>query len=264
MHDHHFGKTLHRTHQVSSCGYNPPELDFVQAASFPIALWLSYHALEVARIQKGETVLVHRASSGVGQLAIQVAKHLGASVLAPTSSASKRDFLCRELDLSRSAVCISNEISLPNEIWEATNGNGIGVIVGSLDTQSDAVLTNCLAPFGRLVDVGSNQQAQLIAIPSSDTAFNTSRASINTAHLFRSKPALAHRIFQQALEMLSQARLKPPQPLHIFQANDVGGAFQHLQQTHIIGKRVIELRPGTKITVRILFIRLLLAYPHLA
>jgi NADPH2:quinone reductase len=68
----------------------PQGLDFDQAAGFPIAYGTSYGALVwKARLQKGETLLVHGAAGGVGLTAVEIGKALGARVIATAGGADK-------------------------------------------------------------------------------------------------------------------------------------------------------------------------------
>lgn len=58
----------------------PENISFSTAAALPVTYCTAWYALEkVARVQKGETVLIHAASGGLGQAAINVAHHLGAN-----------------------------------------------------------------------------------------------------------------------------------------------------------------------------------------
>jgi NADPH:quinone reductase-like Zn-dependent oxidoreductase len=68
----------------------PPKLSFEEAAAVPLVFMTAWHALvERARVQPGETVLVHAAGSGVGSAAVQIAKLLGARVIATAGSDAK-------------------------------------------------------------------------------------------------------------------------------------------------------------------------------
>src|SRR5262249_22041367 len=72
----------------------PPTFATIQAAAVPIAFLTAYYALhEVARLQRGERVLIHSASGGVGIAAIQVARWLGADIYATAGNPEKRAFL---------------------------------------------------------------------------------------------------------------------------------------------------------------------------
>lgn len=77
----------------------PPSLSFEEAAAFPLAALTAYQALtEALEVRAGERVLIHAASGGVGQFAVQIAVHLGAEVVG-TASAENHDRL-RELGVS--------------------------------------------------------------------------------------------------------------------------------------------------------------------
>jgi NADPH:quinone reductase-like Zn-dependent oxidoreductase len=74
----------------------PSSVGHVEAAALPLAGLTAWHALtEVAQVQPGQRVLIHAAAGGVGHLAVQIARELGAHVIA-TASASRHDWL-REL-----------------------------------------------------------------------------------------------------------------------------------------------------------------------
>ncbi|WP_458722948.1 NADP-dependent oxidoreductase [Pseudomonas brenneri] len=67
----------------------PSNLDMAQAASVPLAALTAWQALvETAQVKKGQKVLIHAGSGGVGTFAIQLAKHLGAFVATTTSTAN--------------------------------------------------------------------------------------------------------------------------------------------------------------------------------
>ena len=67
----------------------PQELSFVEAAALPVTYVTAWHSLnEFARLQKGESVLIHAASGGTGQSAIQVAQHLDADTCVTVGSDS--------------------------------------------------------------------------------------------------------------------------------------------------------------------------------
>src|SRR5205814_8582748 len=71
----------------------PANLDHVHAAALPLVGLTAWQGLvDLADLQPGQRVLVHGGGGGVGHIAVQLAKHLGAQVVA-TASASKRDFV---------------------------------------------------------------------------------------------------------------------------------------------------------------------------
>ncbi|WP_433442204.1 NADP-dependent oxidoreductase [Nonomuraea sp. CA-141351] len=73
----------------------PDNLDFVQAAAVPLAALTAWQSLrDAARLTAGQRVLIHAAAGGVGHLAVQFARHLGAYVIG-TASAAKHDLVRR-------------------------------------------------------------------------------------------------------------------------------------------------------------------------
>ncbi|GAA4681385.1 NADP-dependent oxidoreductase [Streptomyces youssoufiensis] len=78
---------------VRTLAHKPTSLTFEQAAGLPLAGLTAYQALAKAlRVREGETLLVHAASGGVGSLAVQIGRHLGARVIG-TASPRNHDFV---------------------------------------------------------------------------------------------------------------------------------------------------------------------------
>src|SRR5437870_6036949 len=143
----------------------PPGLDFIHAAAFPLQGITAYQLLhETARVQPGESVLVHAAAGGVGTLAIQLAKLMGAgTVIGTASNADKLDLIRR---LGADVAINYNEQDWAEQVKNATGSKGADIILemvgGTIAEQS----LQCLAPFGRMVVYGaaSNQIAQFSGI----------------------------------------------------------------------------------------------------
>lgn len=104
----------------------PKNMSFVNAASFLMAYGTSYHALkDRAKLQKGETVLVLGASGGVGLTAVELAKVMGAKVIAAASTAEKLA-LCKEYGADE--VINYREEDLKTRVKELTGGKGVDVV----------------------------------------------------------------------------------------------------------------------------------------
>ncbi|MFT5755716.1 MAG: NADPH:quinone reductase-like Zn-dependent oxidoreductase [Alteromonadaceae bacterium] len=73
--------------------HKPASLNFIQSAAVPLAALTALQALTThGELQKGQKVLIHNASGGVGNFAVQIAKNIGAYVIA-TGSQAKKDFI---------------------------------------------------------------------------------------------------------------------------------------------------------------------------
>ncbi|WP_069803944.1 quinone oxidoreductase family protein [Thermogemmatispora onikobensis] len=132
----------------------PETLDFVRAAALPVQGVTAYQLLhDSARLQAGESVLVHAAAGGVGTFAVQLAHLLGAGqVIGTASSEAKLEYI-RRLGADQ-AINYSQE-NWTEQVKQATGGRGVDVLLemvgGSIAEQN----LRCLAPFGRMVVYGA-------------------------------------------------------------------------------------------------------------
>ena len=130
----------------------PTSLEFEQAAGFTITYGTSYHALkQSARLQVGETLLVLGAAGGVGITAVEIAKAMGARVIAAASSDEKLDF-------ARSAgadetINYSKE-SLKDRVKALTNGKGVDVVYDPVGGELAQQALRALAWHGRYLVIG--------------------------------------------------------------------------------------------------------------
>lgn len=135
------------------CYLMPEGLDFVRAAALPVQGITAQHVLTLCgRMQRGERVLVHAAAGGVGSIAVQLARAMGASLVIGTASESKLDLV-----QSLGAVAIDARASdWVARVKEATGGRGVDVIL-EMQGGTDAYKRNlaCLAPLGRMVVYGA-------------------------------------------------------------------------------------------------------------
>jgi NADPH2:quinone reductase len=131
----------------------PSNLDFVHAATFPVQGIMAYQLLrELARLQAGESVLVYAASGGVGTLAVQLARLMGAGTVISTAGSQNKLDLVRRLGAD---VAINHtENDWVELVKEATGGQGTDIILEMIGGRSAEKCLQCLAPFGRMVIYG--------------------------------------------------------------------------------------------------------------
>jgi NADPH2:quinone reductase len=132
----------------------PPNLDFVHAAALPVHGITAYQLLrESARIQPGESVLVHAAAGGVGTLAVQLAKLMGAGKVIGTASNTSKLNLVRSLGAD--AAINYTEENWVEQVKTATGGRGADIVLEMVGGSVAEQNLQCLAPFGRMVVYGA-------------------------------------------------------------------------------------------------------------
>jgi len=135
----------------------PDEIDFVQAAAFPLTFLTAWHMLITrARLKRGEDVLVLAAGSGVGQAAIQIAFLHGARVFA---TAGTDDKLERARSLGAFEVIHHHRQDIAEEIKRLTNRRGVDVVIEHVGEATWAKSVRSLARGGRLVTCGATTGA---------------------------------------------------------------------------------------------------------
>ena len=127
-------------------------MSFEQAAGFAITYGTSYYALkQQANLQEGETVLVLGAAGGVGVSCIQIAKAMGARVIAAASTDDKLDYACKAgADLR---INYSNE-NLKEKVKELTGGKGADVIYDPVGGDYSEQAFRAVAWDGRFLVIG--------------------------------------------------------------------------------------------------------------
>ena len=122
----------------------PTTLSMEEAASIPLVALTAWQALvENAKLKRGERVLIHAGSGGVGTIAIQLAKHLGAVVATTTSSAN--------VDLVKS-LGADVVIDYKKDNFEKTLRD-YDVVLNSLDAQTLHKSLSVLKPHGKLISI---------------------------------------------------------------------------------------------------------------
>lgn len=130
----------------------PASLGDDEAAAVPIAFLTALHALErLARLRRGETLLVHSATGGVGLAALQIARRRGARVYATAGTPEKRELL-RALGVE--AAMDSRTLAFADEVAERTAGRGVDVVLNSASGEALVRSLRLLAPGGRFVEIG--------------------------------------------------------------------------------------------------------------
>lgn len=182
----------------------PPELPD-EAVSGLTALVTAYNTLTWAgRLQKGETVLVHAAAGGVGSLAVQMARALGAGrVFGTVGTPAKAEWV---RNLGADAVLGYQDFA--EQVLGLTQQQGADLILDSVAGEVFNQGMQCLAPFGRLVIYGhaSGQPGTFETRP----LHRQTRAVVgySSGHYRRSRPELLRPTVEAVFELLKAGKIR--------------------------------------------------------
>ncbi|RNF40223.1 quinone oxidoreductase family protein [Planococcus salinus] len=131
----------------------PDELDIETAAASLTVGITAYNVLKkVARIEQGETVLIHAAAGGIGSTAIQLAKLFGASQIIGTTSTAEKAETAKGFGADH--VINYMEEDFTEQVQRLTDGKGADVILDTVAGEVFDKSVKCLAPFGRIISFG--------------------------------------------------------------------------------------------------------------
>ncbi len=219
----------------------PPNLTWAEAASIPEAFITAHDALFTqARLQPGESVLVHAAGSGVGLAAIQLARAAGARTFG-TSRTQEKLARAGEYGLDE-WVAVGDEPSIiARAVGEWTNGRGVHVILDLVGAGYLAANLDALAAGGRLLLVGttSGARAQL------DFGLVMRKRLRIMGTVLRSRSpqekAQATREFERHVLPLLERGLVRPVIDKIYDVEEVRAAHERLESNASFGKVVLTL-----------------------
>jgi acyl transferase domain-containing protein/NADPH:quinone reductase-like Zn-dependent oxidoreductase/SAM-dependent methyltransferase/acyl carrier protein len=216
----------------------PAGLSFEQAATLPVVFMTAWHALlNVARVRKGERVLVHAGAGGVGMAAIQIAHYLGAEVIATAGNPAKRGLL---ETLGVKHVIDSRRGDFADAVMELTGRRGVDVVLNALAAEAIPMGLSCLAEFGRFIEIGKRDIYQNARIPLWPLRRNASFHVIAMDAVFSGDEALTRQMLAEISDLIEQGALCPL-PFRSFPACRVDAAFRLMAQGKHIGKVVVAL-----------------------
>ena len=239
------GQGAHRTvvRNPASLCYKLGGMSFVTATAMPLILTTAHYALmDTARLQRGETALIHSAAGGVGQMAIQIAQMVGARVIATVGSQSKRDLLKSTFGLTDAHILSSRDDSFVDGVLALTSGKGVDVALNSLAGKLLHATWSCIAPFGRFVEIGKRDIHENSKIDMDPFRRNVTFASVDLITMYEQNKELGARVFQESCSLVHRGKIQPPETITEVSYAEAQKGFRLLQMGKATGK--VVLVPG--------------------
>lgn len=228
----------------------PDRLSFQEAAKVPIIFLTAYYSLvEVGRLEKGETVLIHAGAGGTGQAAIQIAKLLGASVVVTVGSKEKRDLAASRYAIPEDHIFYSRDTSFAEGVKHLTRGKGVDMILNSLSGDALKASWDCIAPYGRFVEIGKRDALSHEMLPMSPFTSNVSFTAVDIAALIQQRPEKLHKILRTISGLLAEGEIAIPAPLKTFPIHQIEEAFRYLQSGTNSGCVAVEIHQDARVEV---------------
>ncbi|KAK3904486.1 hypothetical protein C8A05DRAFT_13641 [Staphylotrichum tortipilum] len=234
----------------SSVVHIPNDMSFDVAASLPTQYVTAYLSLyDTARLQPGETVLIHSATDGVGQAAVVLAQRVGAEVFVTVGTEAKRQFVMEQYGIQADHIFSSEDTSFAAGVMEMTGGKGVDVVLNSLTGRLLQESFNCLAPFGRFVELGKQDSELNNSLAMEAFTRAVSFSSIDVVAFGEHKPVQTNRILKQVIKLVAGKEVDVVNPLTVYPLSDIEKAFRLVQGDGHMGKVVLSVDPEVMVSV---------------
>ncbi|KAM7200715.1 Compactin diketide synthase mokB [Naviculisporaceae sp. PSN 640] len=220
----------------------PKSMSFEEAASFTSVYAAAIYALkDLARIQPGESVLVHAASGGFGQAAIVIAQHAGAgAIYATVGSEAKKQILVEHYGIPAAHILNSRDhLSFSAGLKRLTNNRGVDIVLNSLAGESLRESWLSLAPFGRFIELGKNDMFKNAGLDMLPFLKNTTFTGLNMGAIFNHNTPLSARLLRDVMALHTRGIVKPIRPVTSLPFSQIEEAFRTMAGGKHIGKIVL-------------------------
>ncbi|KAG9525398.1 putative polyketide synthase, partial [Aureobasidium melanogenum] len=223
----------------------PEKMDFIAASTIPVVFCTAYYGLfDLGRLTEGESVLIHAAAGGVGQAAIMLAQTCGAEIFATVGSLDKKQHIMKEYGIPEDHIFYSRDTTFGPAIRQVTGGKGVDIVLNSLGGDFLRESWDCLAPFGRFIEIGKADITKNSRLEMAQFEYNVSFASVDLTKVAAYRPKLMKRLLNDVEKLMSSGSIRPVGPITSYGINDVEAAFRSLQSGKSMGKLVIAPQPG--------------------
>lgn len=229
----------------SSLVLYPSALSPVEACSHYTPLLVSYFALvDLAQLEPGQHVLITEARHCTGPAAVQLAKALGARVIATCSHSDDREFL---QGLGAETVIVTEEEDLVGRLERITEGRGVEIVLDSCAGSQMKLLGDVIAPRGKLIlygMIGGNETA----FPACAAFKKNFKFFLHCLCDFTGQPELGIEQNREAVErallhinQLTADRLVTPQVDKVFPFEEAVAAHQYVESGLARGRVILQL-----------------------
>lgn len=226
-----------------TCAHKIPDsLDFAEAASLPIAYSTAIMSLvDVGQLQKGESVLIHSASGAVGQACVSIAQNIGAQIFATAGTPEKREFLIQTFGIPSNQVFSSRTPEFKDGIMEATESQGVDMVVNCLSGQLLQYTWDLIAENGRFIEIGKKDFLDNSYLPMGNFIKNVTFSGVDVRRIISTKPARVNKWLSTITHMVQEDTIAPIHPITKIAASEVKTGLRKLQAGQNIGKIVVTM-----------------------
>ncbi|MFQ5913633.1 MAG: zinc-dependent alcohol dehydrogenase family protein [Nitrospinota bacterium] len=215
--------------------HKPRSLGMGEAAALPLVAITAWESLvDRGRVGPGDRVLIHGAAGGVGHVAIQIAKTLGAEVFATGSSEEK---LAIGRELGADGVINYREESVADYLGRVTEGRGFDVVLDTVGGENLERSFEAARANGTVVTIAGGGGHDLTWMQAKSLTLHVE--SMLLPLIRNAGRAAQGEILRNVTQLVEEGRLKPLIDPNVFTIDQVAQAHRHLESGKAVGKVVL-------------------------
>ncbi|XP_014553689.1 hypothetical protein COCVIDRAFT_29158 [Bipolaris victoriae FI3] len=237
--------------RASSFQKIPDGVPFEIAVTYPTAYSTAYYAMyRLANVSKADKVFVSSAATPIGRALIDLCDRSGAKVYVGVSNDKDALFMESTLHFPKDQIVYNNEEHSVAALVTNTQGHGMDVIFNTLSGEILQTCWDCIAPYGRFIELSTQDLVENSRLEMSNFRKNTSFSALDFSRLQEERPALADAIWGQTVELLSNDSFSGTIPnLQLFNSEGISQAFERLTDDENTDHVVLTFNPSDRVKV---------------
>lgn len=221
--------------------FKPRHVSMEEAAALPLVLITAWEALfNRACVAEGQSVLIHAAAGGVGHIAVQLAKQVGAQVLGTVGSTDKAAWVTQSLGADR--VFVYRDVDFAQAVLDWTEGKGVDVVFDTVGGETFCRSIACTRVYGRVVSLLQNEckpeDAKLARLRNlalvSELMITPAVLDMHEARIHQ------RRILEEGARLIEADKLKI-KVSHVLPLEEAAQAHTMIEAGHTTGKIVLKI-----------------------
>ena len=218
----------------------PDDLPFTSGAAIPIAYCTAYHSLhDLGLLQADTSILIHCGAGSVGQAAIQLARLIAktSNIFVTVGTNEKKRLIMDRYAILEDHIFSSRSSSFADGVERMTQGRGIDLVLNSLRGEKLRRSLDCVAPFGRFIDIGLADVDSFRTLPALPFSKSITFASVDMGLMIREAPNVLGGVLGKVMALLRTNKIAP-EASHVYSYSKLEDAFRLLQGGKNLGKVV--------------------------
>ncbi|KAH9204906.1 polyketide synthase, partial [Leptodontidium sp. 2 PMI_412] len=226
----------------------PLEVATAVQVSYTTAL---YALRDVARLQKGESILIHSGAGALGQASIALAKYMGAGdIFVTVGNTEKKLFIMQNFGIPEENIFSSRGLTFGQGIRRKTMGRGVDIVLNSLSGEAARECQSCLARFGRFVELGKKDLLSNARMEMQYLEKNVVFAAVDLTMVAQHKPSDIQELLGTAINLVHTQKVQVLQPITIRPVSELEDAFRLIQSGKHVGKIILNIDGQSHVKVQ--------------